>query len=916
MSEYHVHGKVLSKTAQKGVSALRVEVWDKDPIQDDLVGSDVTDQQGVFSVTFDASYFKELFFDREPDVYFKVFRGKWLLTSTEPSVMWNIKEAERLVTLFVNVSDNDDNDTPSMDRPVNKANSFIPPENINVIYEAIAGVWPDGKQQQKQRTVIASLECEAATVGLLWNDARDYLHGDTLAGNRLLAQLNTLVLNTAAFPQSGPTDPSPQGQPISGQASFIPNPRLPGIPCLFPPSRLSDIYFGVARLADLLPDDPREFVDLYFDRVQSLVEQLAPLEMLHGAAQRVLDGYPGAEDYFAASLGCIGDVPGAASSRQPIAMTSGGAPDSRLPQHPFLIFDGCRAERWQETADSVQCFQQLQAAPRYEIDDIVNLTTGISRRGCVGHEIEIQGSNLGDRGEITFGRSSVITTLEWTDSSIRFTLPADARSGDIGICIDPEIDGCVRFSSVCRLPAADTDHSFEVVPAPEIDSFSLVGPAFIGRIEDTTQYEAEACTDATVIAVARHAEQVIIRNGTGTVVYDSGVGELRTIDTGALETPLVLSEIQEDVILTLEVSNLCGTISRVVELSIYNAIHLTAGSRVRAGESVDVTLRISCPSPDGGTSVTLSSSLPTAFALPDGPVVIAEGETTTTVTLGATATCAEIEISANAPGHRGDSVIILIFDIPTIIEVTPLERSACSSFSLDIRGDCFDPTAAENNVLATNGTETVSLSVMDIRFLDPTNRGRNAVLEVRGENLSPGSWELFVESNGLTGTRFAAPLVIRPVPAQIHNFSSNLLRITPCVNNSVELRWEVSHVERVEISSGGGSVVSRSYGPTCTRRSDTARVTIREATSYRLSAFPIGGGTPVSSSLRVEEIATPQAEEVRVENWTRGRHSLNTHSPSGSRILRPANASIMALSSTAKGSRYGWPIATCTGCSR
>jgi len=868
MSIYRIHGKVLSETTQKGVSGLRVEVWDKDPVQDDLLGNDVTDQDGVFSIEFDASYFNELCFDRDPDVYFKVISGKRLLTSTESSVIWNVKQPEKSITLFVSQPDNQNDNLP-MEQSIDKESSFIPTENISAIYEAIAKVWPDCEQQRRQRAIIADIDCGAKTIDSLWKDALDSLQGDIFAGNRLLAQLNTLVQDTR-FAQIDSANSGLQVQSISGEAGFIPNPRLPGSPnlCLLPPFRLPDFYFAIARIIELVPNAPTDLIDIYFGRVQSLVEQLAPLEMVYSAAMRVLDGEPGAESYFAASFGCLNDFQ-RTGNRQQIAMSFGSFPPPGF-QRPPMILDFCRGKRAQESADVVGCLSLLHAAPRYEIDDIVNLTKGVSRRGCADDEIEIQGSNLGRRGRITFGRRIETVTLSWTNSSIRFTVPAGARGSNIGICIDPEIYACTRFPNVCRLPAEGTDHSFEVVQAPEIDSFMLTGSTV--RSTGTDQYEAEACIDITLNAIARYAEQVVIRDGTGTVVWDSGEGEPRTIDTGEIDTPPVLRGLQEDVTLTFEVSNLCGVISRVVELSIYKAIHLTAGTRVRAGDSINMIIRISCPSPDGGTSVTLGSSLSGALTLPDGSVVIAEGETTTTVSLGASAACSEAEITASASEHRGDSVVILVFDTPVITEIIPLERNACSSFSLDVQGDCFDPELAGNSVYATNGTETVSLSVMNIRFLDSTNRGRNAVLEVNGENLLPGNWELFVESHGLTSARFTAPLVIRPVPAVIHNFSNNPLRVTPCVDNSVELHWEVSHAQRVEISSNGRSVVTRSYGSTCTRRSDTARVTISETTPYRLSAFPIGGGIPVSNSLRVtEEVNVLQAEKVRIWNWTLGR---------------------------------------------
>ncbi|CAG0938704.1 hypothetical protein BROC_00362 [Candidatus Brocadiaceae bacterium] len=857
MSEYFIHGKVLNEITQGGISGLRVELWNKNPIQDDLIGNDFTDQQGSFKIEFKSKYSNELCFDRELEIYFKVFFGKRLLKTTEPPVLWNVKEVNKSVTLHVKVIDNGNDVSPM--------NNFIPAENINTIYEAIALVWPDSSQQEKQRAIVKSVECEAGALGLLWSDARDFLHGDIMAGNRLIAQLNTLPLNTSVFTKLGTSDPDSHIQSISGEIGFMPNPRMRGSMsiCLFPAPRLIDIYLGIARVVAQIPNAPTELVDSYFRRVQSLVEHLAPLEQVHVAARLVIDDLPRAKNYFIALMGCMGKSE--SIHRQPTSMSFGELPESPIRPGPHLILDFCRFERYEESGLAVQCFRQLQEGPKYEIDDIVNIVTGVSRRGCVDHEIEIRGRNLGRRGQIIFAHDIEATTLVWTDSSIRFIVPAGASSGNIGILIDPEIDKCVRFPNVYRLPAEGTDNSFEFVRVPEIDWFNLQGSALTGIPTGPNQYEVEACTDIILNTSVRYAERAVIRDSMDNVVWDSGEGEPRTINTLTLP-PIVLINLQEDVTLTLEVSNLCRLIHHVVELNIYKAVHLTAPARVRASESFDLSISISCPSPDDGTSVSLSGP----FTLPDGPVVIAAGETTTIVTLLAIATCAELEISASAPYHREDSVDILIFDTPRITDVTPMEGSACSSFSLDIRGDCFDPTSAGNNVRVTNGVENVLLSVMSIRFLDPTNHGRDAVLEVRGTNILPGSWEIFVESHGLTSTRFAAPLVIRSIPAQIHNFSSSLLGITPCVDNILELRWEVSNIERVEISSGGRNVVTRSYGPTCTRRSDFASLTVNEATSYLLSAFPIGGGAPVSSPLRVDEINFLQREEVRVENWTRG----------------------------------------------
>ncbi len=101
--KYLILGRVISRTSQQGVPNLRVEAWDKDQIVNDLVGNAVTDADGAFRIEFDSSYFRELFADREPDLFFKVFDGSKLVESTEDSVLWNVDAGETEVVIEVDV---------------------------------------------------------------------------------------------------------------------------------------------------------------------------------------------------------------------------------------------------------------------------------------------------------------------------------------------------------------------------------------------------------------------------------------------------------------------------------------------------------------------------------------------------------------------------------------------------------------------------------------------------------------------------------------------------------------------------------------------------------------------------------------------------------------------------------------------
>lgn len=87
---YSVKGHVIDQATGIGIGGVRVDAWDKDLIVDDPVASVIADGLGFFQFAFDESYFRGIFFDRRPDLYFKIYRAQKLIWSTEDSVLWNI----------------------------------------------------------------------------------------------------------------------------------------------------------------------------------------------------------------------------------------------------------------------------------------------------------------------------------------------------------------------------------------------------------------------------------------------------------------------------------------------------------------------------------------------------------------------------------------------------------------------------------------------------------------------------------------------------------------------------------------------------------------------------------------------------------------------------------------------------------
>jgi hypothetical protein len=100
---FRIIGRIIERRTRSAIAQLRIEAWDKDLIVDDLVGSAVTDEKGAFQMEFDQSYFQELFLDRQPDLFFKVFRQSKLIKSTEDSVLWNVRVGETEIVIEVDI---------------------------------------------------------------------------------------------------------------------------------------------------------------------------------------------------------------------------------------------------------------------------------------------------------------------------------------------------------------------------------------------------------------------------------------------------------------------------------------------------------------------------------------------------------------------------------------------------------------------------------------------------------------------------------------------------------------------------------------------------------------------------------------------------------------------------------------------
>jgi hypothetical protein len=95
MIGFRLNVLVVAAETEMRLPGLFVKSYDKDLLFDDLLGSAVTDLAGRAQIVCDEGDFRE-FFDRRPDVYFKVYSAdrSRLLHETRDAVRWNVRREE------------------------------------------------------------------------------------------------------------------------------------------------------------------------------------------------------------------------------------------------------------------------------------------------------------------------------------------------------------------------------------------------------------------------------------------------------------------------------------------------------------------------------------------------------------------------------------------------------------------------------------------------------------------------------------------------------------------------------------------------------------------------------------------------------------------------------------------------------
>jgi hypothetical protein len=67
-----VKGRIVDKSGGRPVAGAVVEVYDKDLLLDDFLGTATADEEGRFQVDFTWADYKDTVFDGRPDIYLKV----------------------------------------------------------------------------------------------------------------------------------------------------------------------------------------------------------------------------------------------------------------------------------------------------------------------------------------------------------------------------------------------------------------------------------------------------------------------------------------------------------------------------------------------------------------------------------------------------------------------------------------------------------------------------------------------------------------------------------------------------------------------------------------------------------------------------------------------------------------------------
>jgi len=202
MSNYIVTGRVVERITRRGLAGLRVEAWDKDLLLDDLLDVGVTGSSGSFLLRFDESRFRELFLDRRPDLFFKVFSGDQLLASTEDSVLWNADRSDITTEIEVDAPAGTDVDAGATDTDGSRGRNIATRGSLQATYTPLGfkgkGAAPRGLEKA---ALFSHLSPSAEELSRLLSE---YSAGKSVGDKRLVSAIAALQSGLSSRAQFRP----------------------------------------------------------------------------------------------------------------------------------------------------------------------------------------------------------------------------------------------------------------------------------------------------------------------------------------------------------------------------------------------------------------------------------------------------------------------------------------------------------------------------------------------------------------------------------------------------------------------------------------------------------------------------------------------------------------------------------------
>jgi hypothetical protein len=199
-NEYRINGRVVDTDTGAGIAGLLVKAWDADLIVDDLVGSASTDARGNFFMAFSAAYFKELFVDRRPDLYFELYYRGRCIYSTEDRVTHNVEPGEHDVVIEIDrdlVRTGEEDGEDGFDEPLYpdpRQTPDVPPDDPVATGPAIAPPAP-GPWKETIRTWWRDRKKQREEEGTLYVPERPMPKPYLDCTSNFGPQLNTMGLN-------------------------------------------------------------------------------------------------------------------------------------------------------------------------------------------------------------------------------------------------------------------------------------------------------------------------------------------------------------------------------------------------------------------------------------------------------------------------------------------------------------------------------------------------------------------------------------------------------------------------------------------------------------------------------------------------------------------------------------------------